>query len=208
MSTEDIIQSRLEQAQHPGWHYVPRTQVPLAFDALTDVTSRLSRVEQRVEDHSDWMKRSEERFFGAMRSLEHRIDVAVQTMEARIDSSAKAMEIRFEGAIKRVEGSITKLEGSVKDLEGSVKDLEGYVRRVDAKVDSLSVEFENFKKPFEEMKSDVKDLIYWKHKVWGMVLLAGIIGTASTIIVTNVTSKSSPAAEPAVLVLPPQIKEP
>jgi hypothetical protein len=188
MSIEEAVHPRLEHVEQQGWHYVPRTQVPLAIDPLTDITSRLSRVDQKVEDHSEWFKGAEERFFGAMMS-----------MEGRIESAMKAMEVRFEGHIKRIEGSITQVDASVKDVEA-------YVRRVDVKVDALGPEFVSFKKPFEELKRDVKDLVSWKHKVWGMVLLVAVIGPVGTaafsFISTHIEWKSSSTATATAVAVP------
>lgn len=47
-------------------------------------------------------------------------------------------------------------------------------------IKALDGRMEGFGKTVEVMKADVDDLVHWKHKVWGMVILGGALITIAT----------------------------
>ncbi|HEY4090491.1 MAG TPA: hypothetical protein VGN46_03175 [Luteibacter sp.] len=206
MSTEETSHPCLDLAAQPSRTYVSQTQAQISIEMLTDITSKLSCVDQKVDRCAEDLKSLEGRFHESMKSIEGKFDAVLQ-ISARMEASANGMESRLEASIKdgksQLEESIkdlkSHLEGSIKGVEtrlaGSINGvesrLEGSIVRVESrlddsfkylntKIDTLSREVAPFLNPFEELRRDIKDLVGWKHRVWGMLILAGAIVTLGT----------------------------
>lgn len=142
-----------QAAQRPD-AYVTHTQGQISIEILTDVSGKVVRVEERMANLIDNVKGIESRILDAIKTLDGKMDLAVRSVESRVESSVKAMENRLDGSIKTL----------------------------DTKVDTCARDLAKFDEPFKELKSDVKDLVNWKHKVWGMVIvLSALFATATAV---------------------------
>lgn len=75
---------------------------------------------------------------------------------------------------QRVFGMLVQITGSLARLEQRV---EGVNQRVDGVIDTVN----GLERTVAALAVDVRDLVHWKHRVWGMVILMGWLaaGTAA-----------------------------
>lgn len=77
------------------------------------------------------------------------------------------------------------------------------IKSIDGKVVGVGREVATLTKTVDDMKADVKDLVNWKHKVWGMVIFASAaIALASAIwafVSGHIQWKSDVDAKPAAI---------
>ncbi|APG06251.1 hypothetical protein BJI69_21650 [Luteibacter rhizovicinus DSM 16549] len=96
------------------------------------------------------------------------------------------MLVQLTGTVARVEQRVESLDQGVERLDQRIDRLEGVVAGVAA---------------------DVRDLVYWKHKLWGMVILMGWLAAGCAgvwaFIGSHVSWTSAPAnAMPALSAAP------
>lgn len=95
---------------------------------------------------------------------------------------------------------LVQLTGSVARVEQRVESLDQGVERLDKRVDRLEGVVAG-------VAADVRDLVYWKHKLWGMVILMGWLAAGCAgvwaFIGSHVSWTSAPAnAMPALSAAP------
>jgi hypothetical protein len=152
-----------DQSEQPPADLVVMTHGQISVEMLTDMTSKLARLDEKSTHLGELVK----------------------GVEARLLDAVKGIESRLADSVKALDG---KVDGVVREQTVTGKTVEG-------------------------MKDKVEDLVHWKNKIWGMLILAGALIAAGAglwaLVGSHLSWKSGDSAAPvappptAVAPLPP-----
>jgi prophage DNA circulation protein len=92
-----------------------------------------------------------------------------------ITSSLAKLDAKFDAKFGAVEASIAELKSVVTALKVDVSGLKVDVAVLKVDVGALKADVSGLKKGAKAMEADVRKLLDWKQRLWGMVLLISVV---------------------------------